>query len=62
MRVLLDKQLAVDLRHDFGEDLEVEMAEYRGWKGIKNGALLEKTEADYDSFVTTTRASLTSRR
>jgi hypothetical protein len=53
MRVLLDEQPAVDLRHGFREGFDVETAEYRGWKGVKNGALLRKAEAaGYEAFLT----------
>jgi hypothetical protein len=50
--VLLDEDLDVRLRHHFGEDAEVETVQYRGWKGLKNGALLEVAAAEFDVLVT----------
>lgn len=52
MRVLLDEQLDVALRHHFSDDFEVETVEYRGWKSLKNGALMREAAEDYDGFVT----------
>lgn len=40
MRVLLDEDIPIRLRLYFREEVTVETVEYRGWKGLKNGALL----------------------
>jgi hypothetical protein len=40
VRVLLDEDLPIRLRLYFTEGVTVETVEYRGWKGLKNGALL----------------------
>ena len=52
MRVLLDEDVPIRLRHHFPETVVVETVEYRGWKGKKNGELLRLAEADYDVLVT----------
>ena len=52
MRVLLDKDLDVRLRHHFGEGVEAVTVQYRGWKGLKNGRLLAAAEAEFDVLVT----------
>jgi hypothetical protein len=52
MRVLLDEDLDVRLRHHFGEGVEVVTVEYRGWKGLTNGRLLSAAEAEFDVLVT----------
>ena len=52
-RVLLDEDLPVRLRHHFPEGVQVETVEYRGWKGLRNGALLGFAAKAFDVFVTT---------
>ena len=53
MRVLLDEDLPIRLRHHFVESVEAITVDYQGWKGVQNGALLRKAvEADFDVFVT----------
>lgn len=52
MRVLLDEDLDVRLRHHFGEAAEVATVQYRGWKGLKNGELLRAAAEEFDVFVT----------
>ncbi len=44
MRVLLDEDIPIRLRLYFKEELMVETVEYRGWKGLKNGALLHAAQ------------------
>ena len=51
MRVLLDEDLPVQLRFHF-QTAEVETVEYRGWKGLKNGALLRTAAEHFDVLVT----------
>lgn len=51
MTVLLDEDLPVRLRFYF-QAAEVETVEYRGWKGLKNGALLRAAEEHFDVLVT----------
>ena len=53
MRVLLDEDIPIRLRLHFGEAADVETVEYRGWKGLKNGALLRAAEEHFDVLVTT---------
>lgn len=55
MRVLVDEDLDVHLRHHFGEGIDVETVSYRGWKGIENGELLRLAEPHFDVFVTMDR-------
>lgn len=52
IRVLLDEDLPIRFRNHFPEGVEVETVEYRGWKGLKNGALLSVAEEAYDVLVT----------
>lgn len=52
MRVLLDEDLNTRLRHAFSDEHRVETVEYRGWKGMKNGALLTVASEEFDVFVT----------
>ena len=52
MRVLLDEDLPVRLRLHFAEEVNVETVEFRGWKGFKNGILLQAAEDHFDVFVT----------
>lgn len=53
MRVLLDEDIPIRLRLDFGPEVDVETVEYRGWKGLKNGALLRAAQEHFDVLVTT---------
>ena len=52
VRVLIDEDIDVGLRHHLGENVHVETVQYRGWKGIKNGELLGLAEMHFDVFVT----------
>lgn len=54
LSVVLDEQLDLRLRHHFGPGVRVETAQYRGWKGLVNGALMRALAAagDVDVFVT----------
>ena len=52
MRVLLDEDVPTRLRLHFGEAADVETVEYRGWKGLKNGALLRAAQEHFDVLVT----------
>ena len=52
MKVLLDEDIPIRLRHYF-QTAEVETVEYRGWKGLKNGALLRAAQEHFDVLVTT---------
>ena len=51
MKVLLDEDIPVRLRLYF-QTAEVETVEYRGWKGLKNGALLRAAQEYFDVLVT----------
>ena len=51
MKVLLDEDVPVRLRFYF-QTAEVETVEYRGWKGLKNGALLRAAQEHFDVLVT----------
>ena len=52
MRVLLDEHLPHRLRELFAASVEVVTVGYQGWKGIKNGELLQKASAEFDAFIT----------
>lgn len=52
MRVLIDEDLDVRLRHAFREGVEAETVPYRSWKGLDNGELLRTAQTEYDVFVT----------
>ena len=52
MRILLDEDVPIRLRRHFKDNVEVETVEYRGWKGMKNGALLRLAQQHFDVFVT----------
>ena len=53
MRVLLDEDIPIRLTLHFQANVEVETVEYRGWKGLKNGALLRAAQDHIDLLVTT---------
>jgi len=52
VRVLLDEGVPEKLRGAFSEAFVVETVRYRGWTGLKNGALLRAAEQDFDVLVT----------
>ena len=52
VRVLLDESIPEKLRQAFSTSLVVETVRYRRWAGLKNGALLQAAEADFDALVT----------
>jgi hypothetical protein len=56
MRVLLDEQLNHRHRFDFSPWIQVSTVAYQGWKGTKNGALLNLAEQHFDAFVTMDRS------
>ena len=52
MKLLLDENLPVDLRH-FLPGHEPFTVTFMGWKGLKNGALLARAAADkFEAFIT----------
>ena len=52
MRILLDEDIPIRLRFHFQKAMDVETVEYRGWKGLKNGALLHAAQEHFDVLVT----------
>lgn len=52
MRVLLDEDLNTRLRRAFSDEHRVETVEYRGWKGLRNGELLNVASEEFDVLVT----------
>ena len=52
MRVLLDHDVDVRLRHDFPRSFDVETTQYRGWQAYDNGALLRRADEAFDALVT----------
>jgi hypothetical protein len=57
IRVLLDEDLPIRLRYHLGEGVHAQTVEYRGWKGLENGELLDAIAAagDVDVLVTADR-------
>ncbi len=56
MRILLDEHVDWRLSRSFGEGFEVETVIRRGWRGKKNGELLELAQAaGFDALLTTDR-------
>ena len=55
MRVLLDENLPIRLRHLFAEGVEAETVRYREWTSLDNGELLEAAARAFDVFVTMDR-------
>jgi len=51
MRVLLDESVPNDLRRYLG-DHRVSTVQDEGWKGAKDGELLERASQEFDVFVT----------
>ncbi|PSQ69228.1 MAG: hypothetical protein BRD29_02085 [Bacteroidetes bacterium QH_2_67_10] len=55
MRILLDEDVPVKLRHAFPSSFVVETVTYRGWDGLDNGALWEQAQQEFDAIVTLDR-------
>ena len=51
MRILLDEDLPVQLRHLFPGH-EVRTVQYMGWNGLANGELLAMAKGEFDVLVT----------
>ena len=51
MRVLLDESLPRRLARHLAS-IDADSVFDRGWSGLKNGALLELAEKEYDAFLT----------
>jgi len=54
MRILLDECVPRRLKRDFGPHAANTVTEM-GWSGIKNGALLDLAESQFDAFLTVDR-------
>ncbi|MDE0425208.1 MAG: DUF5615 family PIN-like protein [Candidatus Poribacteria bacterium] len=52
MRVLLDENLDWRLVRYFDADFQVTTVSRQGWKGMRNGELLEQAAAAFDALVT----------
>jgi predicted nuclease of predicted toxin-antitoxin system len=52
VRVLLDEDLDVRLRHHLGEGVDAVTVEHQGWKGLKNGELLRRAAEAFDVLLT----------
>jgi hypothetical protein len=52
IRVLLDEDIPVKLRHHFGAEIHCETVQFRGWKGLRNGELLRLAQQDFDVLIT----------
>jgi hypothetical protein len=51
MKVLLDADQDVALRHEFAESPVAETADYRGWKQLDNGDLFRTAEQKYNVLI-----------
>ena len=56
MRVLLDEHLDHRLRRSFASSLDVSTVAERGWKGKKNGELLQLASREFDALITMDRS------
>jgi predicted nuclease of predicted toxin-antitoxin system len=54
MRLLLDECIDRRLAKEFSE-VEVKTVSQLGWAGVKNGALLDLAQRDFDVFITVDR-------
>jgi hypothetical protein len=52
VRVLIDEDIDIAFRHHLDAVAHAETVQYRGWKGLKNGALLTAAAKEYDALVT----------
>ena len=52
MRVLLDENLDWRLMRDFDANFQVTTVSRLGWKGKRNGELLQQAAATFDALVT----------
>lgn len=52
MHILLDENLDWRLVRYFDADFQVTTVSRQGWKGMRNGVLLQKAAADFDALVT----------
>ena len=52
MRVLLDEHLDHRLRRGFDPSVEVVTVAEQGWKGKKNGELLQLASREFDTLIT----------
>lgn len=52
VRLLLDEDVDVNLRHEFSDEFQVETVSYRGWKGLPNGKLLDAAAEEFDVLIT----------
>jgi len=52
MRILLDEDVPVKLRHAFPSGFTVETVTHQGWDSLNNGALWERAQQEYDAIVT----------
>lgn len=56
MRVLLDEHLDHRLRRSFASSIAVSTVAERGWKGKKNGELLQLASGEFDALITMDRS------
>ena len=52
MRILLDEDVPVKLRHAFPSGFTVETVTYRGWDSLDNSALWGHAQQEFDAIVT----------
>jgi predicted nuclease of predicted toxin-antitoxin system len=53
MKILLDENVPVDVLFILrGAGHQADSVNFLGWKGLKNGALIQQAQANYDLFLT----------
>lgn len=53
MNILLDENVPIDVLSVLrAEGHEADSVNFLGWKGLKNGALIQQAQADYNLFLT----------
>lgn len=52
MRILLDENIPHKLNQLFSQEIEVKTVGQCGWKGMRNGELIQLAQKEFDAFIT----------